>query len=71
MIKTNERAKINKQKEENENKVNVYKSTFKTINNIIFITIICFVDSKALFIILFDSKHCVQMISFGLMYTLC
>ena len=32
------------------------KSTFSTINNIIFIAIICFVNSKTLFVILLHSK---------------
>ena len=45
MIKINNRAKnkCKKQKKKKENKVNIYnKSAFNTINNIIFITIICF-----------------------------
>ena len=31
-----------KEKKKKENKVNIYKSTFTTINNVIFIAIICF-----------------------------
>ena len=39
-----------KRKKKKENKVNINKSTFNTINNIIFIVVICFVNLKALII---------------------
>ena len=42
-------------KKENKDN-NISKSTFSTINNIIFIAIICFVNSKTLFVILLHSK---------------
>ena len=35
-------SKKTKEEENEEKKVNIYKSTFNTINNIIFIAIICF-----------------------------
>ena len=44
MIKIDKRAKNKikkKQKKKKESKDNIYKSTFNTISNIIFITIIC------------------------------
>ena len=55
------KTKPKKQKKKKENKVNIYQPTFNTINNIIFIGSICFVNSKALFIILLHSKHCLQI----------
>ena len=45
MVQINKRAKTKKKEEEEKNKekeVNIYKSTFSTINNIIFVAIICF-----------------------------
>ena len=63
--KINNRAKNNwkkKQKKKKENKVKIYKSTFHIIHSIIFITITCFINSKALrFIILLLLKHCLQI----------
>ena len=44
MIQINKRAKtkLKKKKENKEKEVNIYKLTFYTINNIIFIANICF-----------------------------
>ena len=44
MTQINKRAetKFKKRKKKKENKVNIYKSIFNAINNIIFMTIICF-----------------------------
>ena len=44
--------KPNKKQKRREKKVNIYKSTFNTINNVIFIAIICFDRREQLIYIL-------------------
>ena len=66
MIKKNNRElKLNEKKKnkKKENKVKIYKSTFHIIHNIIFIAIICFVNSISFrFIILLLLKRCLHII---------
>ena len=40
-----------------ERKQSIYKSTFNTISNVIFMAIFCFMNSKALFIIFLHSER--------------
>ena len=57
----NKRAKTKlkkKQQQKTKNKTKLNKPTLNVVNNIIFTTIICFVNSKTLFIILLHSKRC-------------